>query len=382
MLLLLSACALISKDDYDWRTNLGSADDSGGDSGEGPAGIEASGSLDIRTDCAPREPLDQVVVAVLQFELRLDAADDEPFVEIFELVDSTLVDDVDVGTARPYKLQLPALPPEDHHYEIEGVTGATYMVVAFVDEDGDGVPTTEDTLIGANSEDLLVYIVEGTNDELSEEPGWYLISVPMTGEGSGIQDIYPVDEDFFVWDVESNLVPSKNAAEALSGKVQADLPDGASMVTFWNFEFIEELFKGEATSRTPSYGAASVGSEGRFEFSPLGFPDRELLSTTGPEGGDYGQVGLMTGLFLGLAWQDDGDEILNYRTDERPYAYSSAAGADSVAFIWYEPIGFEAAFLLSDDVTAGWNAMGVYGDKEGEILPWSEAHLVLDDQGI
>jgi len=375
MLLLLSACALITKDDYDARVGVASDDTAGADA------IAVSGTLDVLNDRVSRSTLAEVEVGILRYEFNFGADQGEPFVFMKDMLTSTTLTDAGIGTSRPFQLELPALPPEEHHYDIEGLTATTYMLVAFVDTNGNGEPETEDILVGANVQDLLVYIVDGSNAEIDEEPGWYLIAVPSF-EGGGITDVYPVDEDFFVWNLESTLLPGKQALEPLAGKVEAERPDGTSFVTLWNLEFIEELFEGKATERTPTFGACEVGGDGRFELSPLGIPERALLSTIGVDGADYSTVGLSTAIFVGLAWQDDGDGELEYRKDERPYAYSTASGKDSIALIWYEPIGFESAFMSEFGVEPGWSVMGVIGDEEGKILPWTEVHLVLGDEGI
>lgn len=381
MLLFLSGCALISKDDFDWRTNLGSTDSGtdSGDSGEGGGRIEISGSLDMLSEYIGREALPQASVGVLRFQFDFDAQPGDPFAEMFDFVDTAEVEDLSPGVSRPFQLSVPLVPPDEHLYDIDGVQGVTYMLAALSD-DGNGAMDAADTYVGANVTDLLIYTTGGSNAEFGEDPGWYLISIPSF-EGGGIEDIFPIEDDFFVWDVESNLLPRNTANDDVPGKLETELPDGDVGVTLWNVEFFEELFKGEATDRPPTHGTAEVDGDGRFVFRPIGFPAKEALSSTGVDGADYSSVGLLVGTYVGLAWADDGDLELNYRGDERPFAYSSAAGNQSKAFVWYEPIGFEAAFMLQYGVEVGWNVISAFGDNEGEILDWSENQLVLGDEG-
>ncbi|HJN75365.1 MAG TPA: hypothetical protein QGF58_15660 [Myxococcota bacterium] len=377
MLFLLSACALITKSDYDWRTKVGPEDS--GDSGDDHV-IEISGSLDMLPDRSSRNALPRVTVGVVRFEFIFGAAETEPFMNVFELVDEALVEDLSPGVERPFKLGVPDAVPAEQEYDIQGMTGTTFMLVAYVD-DGNGVIDPADTIVGGNSTDLLVHVVSGNASGFDEGPGWYLISIPDLDVGE-IKDVYAIEQSFFVWDVESNLLPLNRTEEGVSGKVDAELPDGQVTVTLWNVEFFQELISGDPTDRAPWHGLAEAGADGRFEFQPIGMPAKESLSSISADGTDYSALGLVSAAYIALAWGDDGDQEFEYQGEERPFAYSANAGSDSKGLLWYEPVGVQAAFTLGYGREVGWNVLGAADDNQGEVLPWAENQLVLGDDGI
>jgi hypothetical protein len=383
LLTSLSACALITQAEYDERTGAVQTPDDTGDSGQELPTIEVSGSLSVPDDRDVDRTPSGANVGLVSARFIPAAGDGEEFIEIGALLASGTVDDLSPGTARPYRFDLPALPPEDDLYAYEPAwkLGAPYFLGAWTDTDGDGEPEGDrDLIVGANVDQLLIYVQEVTEGGVFDGPGWYLVSFdPQTDK---LEDVYPIVEDYFVYDLSGNLLPNRNGNKRLAGYLVGGL-EGHEVnprVSFFDLSLLLPASEGEELDRDPYLTDTDLGTEGGFSFPDgIGVPSLEQTVDHTSEG-SLKPYGVQVASYIAIAYEDlddDGQLDLGSGTSsDRALGTSAQAGADSCFVTYYQPTSFKAAFMLSYGVDAGWNRFSF--DDSGQGIAW-DTIMLLDD---
>ncbi|MCP4915786.1 MAG: hypothetical protein GY913_02590 [Proteobacteria bacterium] len=375
MFLLIAGCTLVTRDEYTERMSGVSPSDSGTD---GTVGMELSGSLSVPTD----RFLDQgglpVSVALHRFTF---VTGDDGFVEIGEVFGSVdTVEDLALGASRPYQLDVPTLPVDEHYFDwgVSGVShGAAYMLGAWFDADSDGEVGEGERLVGGASDVLLVHVIGATEELFADGDGWYLVTLD-TGSASGeiFSDVFFLDDSYLVYDLEANLLPNHRVGSSLSGQTYQF--EGDVRAVLFDLELVQSVwFQGDEPPHDPFFHGAEVHG-GNFELAPMGVPRPEHLRSIA-NGQDYTVAGVKVAQFVGFAYRDDdGDETLDLES-EQVLATSLTAGDQSTGLVYYEAAGLQAAFLGSQGLDLGWQLFKTEGEDGGGITPWSEGMLLGTD---
>ena len=377
-LMLLSACALITQAEYDERMGTTESPGDSADSGTGGDELELIGELEVGADRDPVLLPEEGLVGVVPF--RVLPSEEGDTIEVGDPIAVGPVEDLVLGHSRGFKLSLPAVPAEEHFYELPNAfeDGSTFLLGAWEDRNGDELPDDKDMILGANVERVLVYVRGEEPGELwPEGEGWYLVTLAPEG---GVTDV-DLQEDYVAYDLQANLMPNGNSRTPVIGKLEDGVGDHeAPRVCFFDWEVLRDFEAGEDFSRPPVLLDKELSSTGTFEFADgLGVPPPEnLVSET--RDGDYGPFGIELASFLAIAYNDDnlnGEFDLKLVGGDRILGSSAQAGQDSSFVTYYRATGFQAAFLLVD-VDAGWNRFHFALTGGATPTDWDQP-FVLDD---
>ena len=363
MLFLLPACVTISNEDYQeriaWNVEPEDTSDSSGD----PV-LSLTGNVAIPEGVVL--PSEEATVALVNVVIQLGEG-----TTFRDVVGETTVESLAIGQERPYSMEVPFAPEDDHYSEFPAADLALYVLGAYVDE-GDGSPGEDDLFVGANPERYLAYARNITSaTDFDEGEGWYLMHF---GDDNKPTDILPIQDAFVVYDMEGNLLLNRNAEQSFTGIVLADSP-AAPMAALVHLGAIQDVVAGEQVV-TPTLGAVHmqvVGQQNGWRYEDgIGRPPAGIPSALFDWDGtvvDYSYAEVEFAYYVGMAFDDaDGNEQWTFAGDvEWPYATSLNAPTPQM-LVWFQPTGFAAAGVVAEGFPMGWSLIDA---ETSAVRPWS-----------
>lgn len=370
-MILLLGCTLLTEQDRIDRLGVDEPE---------TASLELSGQLSVPQSRVWEVPDSVATVGLVRFSF--GGTDESEFVTIGEPLAVGEVEDLALGASRPYRLDVPLVPPDEDFVDWDGSEierGATYMIGSWFD-DGDGLPGDGDVFLGAAIDQYLIYPAgEFSTDLFPDGEAWYFVSFEVVDGRSQLRDVYTVEDDFLVYDHDANMLPHVGEAQGQSFIVEPDSPD-AARVTLFDSDLIGSVWvDGDDPPWKPTHGEATVGADGRATIAPLGRPEDEQLRTD-VGGEDTRASGVRAVAYMAVAYDDaNGNGVFD--TDrgalETVYATSYTTDAGARLLVYYEAIGFESAFLVPYGFDFGWNLVA----PDDGVQEWGNP-IVLDDQGL
>ena len=314
------------------------------------------GILQIGADVAP--PKDGLVVAV-EFDYQNLNADLGTPIDSYPV--SGLAPDLPV----PFEFELPSEVSDANfwtpHDDAPAFEVAIFLVGAYSDASGDGVPGGGDIFIGSTNLALGFARGEitGTPSKLGAVEGWNVMRIDLA---SGPSEYTPV-ADFDVLTVTSNLLPKLRTD--LGAEVVSGVEDGATISLI---SMVEGMGGDPPVDRVLASEEVTSGSA-TFPW-PIRPPDEDHFLS--PKGSPLSVAN------YGAFCIDDANGNGDLDKGEAIYATSMGAGADARELVFQSPLSLAAGvFVELTGQEMGFGLRTFTDGKPPEPVAWKEG-LVLD----
>lgn len=299
------------------------------------------------------------------------------------LVTALNIGPVTAGEPSTYTLELPGTLEEDWRYETSaeqtGAQAATFMLVAWEDRDGSGLPDSGDHLLGGNLRQLVAWLPAESAAWAGEgiQPGYNLMQVNW--ESGGFESIEPVRTTQVELDLPANL--AQHTYSELTALIVPAVTAASGVLELHSLGSVMGTISPESPGlHRVDLNLSGPGLDVLIESDFGAPPDDHLMDhfATSVQELDLEALGLRASLYIALAYRDldrSGDWGGADRNEE-VLARSDQAADRSRFAVWLQPTRFEAVTSLPALGDMGWSLVNA---EDSSPEAWDQGLVLARD---